>query len=74
MYNVILASTDLGVHVDGTNLGPNVIIKYIKNKKINEIIDIEKDKIIKDKDHLNLKKNLDYINKFNSELYKEAYN
>ncbi len=74
MYNVILASTDLGVHVDGTNLGPNVIIKYIKNKKINEIIDIEKDKIIKDKDHLNLKKNLDYINKFNSELYLQAYN
>lgn len=74
MYNVILASTDLGVHVDGTNLGPNVIIKYIKNKKINEIIDIEKDKIIKDKDHLNLKKNLDYINKFNSELYSQAYN
>ena len=74
MYNVILASTDLGVHVDGTNLGPNVIIKYIENKNINEIIDIEKDKIIKDKDHLNLKKNLDYINKFNSELYLQAYN
>ena len=48
MYNVILASTDLGVHVDGTNLGPNVIVKYIENKNINEIIDIEKDKIIKD--------------------------
>ena len=74
MYNVILASTDLGVHVDGTNLGPNVIVKYIENKNINEIIDIEKDKIIKDKDHLNLKKNLDYINKFNSELYLQAYN
>lgn len=74
MYNVILASTDLGVHVDGTNLGPNVIVKYIENKKINEIIDIEKDKIIKDKDHFNLKKNLDYINKFNSELYLQAYN
>lgn len=74
MYNVILASTDLGVHVDGTNLGPNVIIKYIENKNINEIIDIEKDKIIKDKDHFNLKKNLDYINKFNSELYLQAYN
>ena len=74
MYNVILASTDLGVHVDGTNLGPNVIIKYIENKNINEIIDIEKDKIIKDKDHFNLKKNLYYINKFNSELYLQAYN
>lgn len=74
MYNIILASTDLGVHVDGTNLGPNVIIKYIENKNINEIIDIEKDKIIKDKDHFNLKKNLDYINKFNSELYLQAYN
>jgi len=67
---IINASTDLGVIVDGSNLGPKLISNHFKNdNRINKTISIEKQNIIKSKDKLDLEKNLDGINEFNKKLY-----
>ena len=45
---IINAKTDLGVMVDGSNLGPEIISNHFKeDKHINKIITIEKQNIIK---------------------------
>jgi len=45
---IINASTDLGVIVDGSNLGPKLISNHFKNdNRINKTISIEKQNIIK---------------------------
>ena len=69
--NVICAKSDLGITIDGCNLGPNLISKRIE-KKVNKIIDIEKDNIIKSKDINDFKKNLKEVNTFNYKLYKSV--
>jgi len=70
---LINAKTDLGVTVDGANLGPEIISDYFKNhEKIQNIINIEKNNIIKSKDSNDLAKNLNEINKFNNQLYKSV--
>lgn len=67
---IINAKTDLGVMVDGSNLGPEIISNHFKeDKRINKIITIEKQNIIKSKDKLDLEKNLDGVNEFNKRLY-----
>lgn len=67
---LIKAKTDLGVHVDGANLSPSAIYDhFINDIRINEVIDIEKNNIEKNKDINNLEKNLDEINNFNEKLY-----
>lgn len=67
---LINAKTDLGVMVDGSNLGPDAISNHFKeDKRINEIITIEKQNIVKSKDKLDLEKNLDSVNEFNKRLY-----
>lgn len=68
---LINANTDLGVTVDGSNLGPKIISNHLKrNKVIDKIIDIEKPKVIKSKDSSDLEKNIEAVNEFNENLYK----
>lgn len=62
---LIEANEDLGVKVDGANLGPNVLTSYFD---INTLV-VNKPDVIKEKDANNLKKNLDGINLFDKELY-----
>ena len=68
--NIICAESDLGVDVDGSNKGPKVIIKNLKNYSIEKIIEIEKTNCIKSKDKEDLKKNLNAVNDFNERLYR----
>ena len=67
---IINAKTDLGVMVDGSDKGPEIISKYFKNNdKINKIITIDKPNAIKSKDKNDLEKNIDAVNIFNEDLY-----
>ena len=64
---VIEACSDLGVHVDGAKLGPEVITENTeKNKYIVKAKEIQKEH---GKD--NKKKNLIPVNEFNAKLYNE---
>lgn len=70
---LINANTDLGVIVDGSNLGPKIISNYYKNdKRIGKIIDVDKKDIKKSKDKNDLAKNLTSVNDFNEKLYNEV--
>lgn len=69
---LINAKTDLGVMIDGANLGPEVLSNYYKDdKRIDKIINLEKENIKKSHDPKDLAKNLDAINEFNARLYNE---
>ena len=61
---IIEAKSDLGLHIDGANLGPSLITSNIDNKII-----IEKENCIKSNDPNDLKKNLKEVNNFNTKLY-----
>ena len=63
--NIICACTDLGVHVDGSDLGP---LELTKNLDIKKYI-INKENIIKSIDKNDLRKNEGSINKFTKETY-----
>jgi len=67
MYTIINANTDLGVHVDGANLGPKILTKDLNIKKYN----IDKEKIIKSKDKNDLKKNLSEVNDFTKKIFEQ---
>lgn len=66
-YTFINANSDLGVHIDGTNNGPNLITKNFNNYEIHSLN--KNDKIKKSKDKSDLAKNLNEINKFNQKLF-----
>ena len=67
---LINAKTDLGVTVDGANLGPEIISGHFKNnEKVKNIINIEKSQKQKSKNSNDLAKNLDEVNDFNNRLY-----
>lgn len=68
-YTFINASIDLGTHVDGTKDGPKLITNYFENY---QVVDVNQDNIVKDKDTGCKFKNLKYINKFNKKLYNEV--
>lgn len=70
--NIINACSDLGVDVDGANIGPLLISKNLSNNKINEIITINKVECKKSKDPKDLKKNIKEVNIFNEELYNKV--
>lgn len=74
--DIICANSDLGVHVNGSQLGPETLINCINNKdKINKVKKINYDKnYIKELDKNNNKKNLNKINIFNENLYNEVKN
>lgn len=71
--DIIAACSDLGVHVNGSQLGPENLINNIKINDVNNIKIINYDKnYIKELDKNNLKKNLEQINIFNEYLYNEV--
>lgn len=67
--DIINACTDLGVHINGTRLGPIELTKNLKNSNINNIFTLQYHDITKDTSNYNKRKNLDEINKFNEQLY-----
>lgn len=64
---LIEANTDLGVKVDGANLGPHVLSEHFKNKY--DIKVVNKPDIPKERERKNRKKNLEGVNIFDEELY-----
>ncbi len=73
--DIIAACSDLGVHVIGTQNGPEELINNIDKNNINEIKKINYDNnYIKEFDKNNLKKNLNELNSFNEKLYNEINN
>lgn len=71
--DIIAACSDLGVHVNGTKLGPEVLINNINKDDLNKIKIINCDNnYIKETNINNKKKNLNKINSFNQKLYNEA--
>ena len=71
--DIIAASSDLGVHVNGSNLGPDILINNINKNNVNNIKKINyNDNYIKELDKNNLKKNLKELNSFNRKLYNEV--
>ncbi len=71
--DIIAACSDLGVHVNGSNLAPEILINNINISNKNKIKNINK--IFKNKNYQkeleknNKQKNLNEINKFNTNLY-----
>lgn len=73
--NIIAACSDLGVHINGSQFGPDILINNIDKNAVNEIKKINYSKnYIKELDKKNLKKNLEEINIFNEHLYSEVKN
>lgn len=64
---LIEANQDLGINVDGANLGPNILSNYFKDEL--DILIVNKDDIEKEKNRDNLKKNLIGVNTFDEKLY-----
>ena len=65
------AGTDLGVHIDGANLGPVQLLGDIKSFYTGETMLFERDKdIIKSRNLSDRRKNEYEVEKFNSTLYK----
>lgn len=67
--DIINACTDLGVHVNGAQLGSIELTSNIEHSSINNIVTLQYDNVIKETEKDNKKKNLDEINKFNEKLY-----
>ena len=65
MINIINACTDLGVIIDGANLGPNRLTDDLDIKKDT----INKEQITKSKDKNDLKKNLNEVNSFTKKVF-----
>ena len=70
--DIIAACSDLGVHINGSQLGPDILINNINKNNINEIKKIKyNDKYLKEQEKNNLKKILKELNYFNNKLYNE---
>lgn len=73
--DIIAACSDLGVHVIGSQISPDILINNINKNIINKIKKINyNDNYIKELDKNNKKKNLNEINIFNKKLYNEITN
>ena len=70
--NIICACSDLGVHINGSQLGPEILINNIDKKNINQLNIIKYNQLYKKElDVNNKKKNLHELNLFNTNLYNE---
>ena len=69
---LIEANTDLGLNVNGTNLGPSILTKDYDGEI--DIIKINKPNIIKEHDKENKKKNIEGVNEVNTKLYNNILN
>ena len=72
--DIIGACCDLGDHVDGANLGPEILEASINKENIHEIINVKPKAITKEKELENKKKNLKWINEYNARLYGTVLN
>jgi len=72
--NIIKACSDLGVHKNGTHLGPDIIMENIKDIASTNVYRLEKSDCKKELDQNNKKKNLKHIKEFNNRLYKTVSN
>lgn len=71
--DIIGACCDLGVHVDGANLAPEILEKIIDKKFYNKIYNVfQQEGIVKELDKDNKKKNLKPLNEFNTRLYNQV--
>lgn len=71
--DLILACSDLGVHVDGSRMGPEILCNNINKEDVNNIKIIKQDyEYVKEKNRDNKKKNIDEINRVNEEIYNEV--
>lgn len=70
--DIINACTDLGVCIDGTKLGPEILTKNLESININEIYTVKAQDIQKEKSKDNKKKNLEALNSYNEKLYKKV--
>ncbi len=70
MIDIINACTDLGVSVNGSELGPIKLLGYVESdKRIHKVHTLGKPTIVKSFDKADRKKNIEGINLFNSALY-----
>lgn len=67
--SIVKACSDLGVHKNGTNFGPDIIMENMKDVEIDNVYRLEKLDCTKELDKNNRKKNIKYINEFNNRLY-----
>lgn len=73
--DILAACSDLGVNVNGSQFGPEILINNINKNSINKIKKINYDNNYKkESDKYNKKKNLNQINIFNKNLYNEISN
>ena len=73
--DIIAACSDLGVHIKGSELGPDILINNIDKNNINKIKKITYDNnYIKELEKNNKRKNLNELNIFNNKLYNEINN
>jgi arginase len=73
--NLIAACSDFGIHVDGSKLGPEILIKNSNVSNINKILTIHSNEgVAKELDINNKRKNLNEINFFNTKLYNTVLN
>ena len=71
--DIIGACCDLGVHVNGANLAPEILEKEISENFYNKIYNVfQIEGIVKNLDKDNKKKNLEPLNEFNNRLYKQV--
>lgn len=71
--DVIKACSDLGVHKEGAELGPDYILENVELNNVNKVYEIRKKSCIKEKND-SKKKNIKFINEFNEELYNVVSN
>ena len=73
--DIIAACSDLGVNVDGSKLGPELLINSIDSSLVHNIKFVYNKNINykKNNDKNNLKKNLNELNSFNTNLYKTVF-
>ena len=64
---IIEANSDLGVKVDGSNLGPHILSEHFKDKY--DVIKVDKGNYEKNKDINNKCRNLEAVNDFDERLY-----
>ena len=70
--DIIGACSDLGLHISGSQLAPEILINNINKSNINKIKIIKYNNTYKKElDKHNLKKNLNELNIFNNKLYDE---
>ena len=67
--DIIGACSDLGIHINGTSLAPEVLEKSLTKDNINKIINVKPNLVEKELNKNNHKRNLNEINLFNTKLY-----